>query len=81
MDENIKQYFPHLLWVMRDFSLQITDENGKEITSNEYLEKSLTSKPLNQNQSKSKSRQLIRECFSNRDCVTLIRPAENEKDL
>ena len=29
------------MWVVRDFALQLVDENSKEINSKEYLEKAL----------------------------------------
>jgi len=32
---------PSFLWVVRDFALQLCDEDGKEINSKEYLEKAL----------------------------------------
>jgi len=36
------KYFPHFLWVLRDFTLQLVDEDGEQITPKEYLEKALT---------------------------------------
>ena len=35
------QYFPALLWVVRDFTLQLVDADQEPISSREYLEKAL----------------------------------------
>ncbi len=40
--EEIGQYFPSFFWVVRDFTLQLVDPDGKPLTSNEYLERALT---------------------------------------
>jgi hypothetical protein len=39
--EEYAQYFPSFMWVVRDFTLQLTDAEGDPITSKEYLEKAL----------------------------------------
>ena len=36
-----QHYLPQFLWILRDFSLQLLDENGEAITAQEYLENSL----------------------------------------
>ena len=35
------KYFPSFLWVLRDFTLQLVDDDGETITSREYLDKAL----------------------------------------
>ncbi len=35
------KYFPSFLWVLRDFTLQLVDDDGESITSREYLDKAL----------------------------------------
>ena len=35
------QYFPTFLWVLRDFALQLVDQDGNEINQKTYLENSL----------------------------------------
>lgn len=37
---------PSLLWVIRDFSLELVNNNNEVITSNQYLESALTSDHL-----------------------------------
>jgi hypothetical protein len=39
--DEYSQYFPSFMWVVRDFTLQLEDEDGEEINSNQYLEKAL----------------------------------------
>jgi len=39
--EEYSEYFPSFMWVVRDFSLQLVDTEGEQITSKEYLEKAL----------------------------------------
>ena len=75
--ENI--IFPEFLWVLRDFMLDLKDFEGNSITSQQYLENSLKSNF--KDEKKNKKRTIIKEKLKNRDCETIIRPAENEKDL
>ena len=38
----ISKYFPSLVWVLRDFGLDLYDESlGREMTAKEYLETAL----------------------------------------
>lgn len=39
--DEYQKYFPSFLWIIRDFTLQLIDEDGESITSREYLEKAL----------------------------------------
>ena len=39
--EDIAHLMPKFMWVIRDFSLQLIDEQGKDISSREYLERAL----------------------------------------
>ena len=32
---------PKFLWILRDFTLELIDEKGREMTAAQYLEKSL----------------------------------------
>ncbi len=40
---NYDAFFPHFIWAIRDFTLQL-ELDGKQITSDEYLEHALTPK-------------------------------------
>jgi len=40
-NEEYANYFPSFLWVVRDFALQLVDENGDNLTQKQYLENAL----------------------------------------
>ena len=84
-EEELAEYFPSLLWLLRDFSLKLEDINGNAITEKQYLEKALENvKGEDKNEiikEKNRVRKLIRAYFPERDCFTMVRPVENEKDL
>eukprot|EP00026_Physarum_polycephalum_P000491 Phypoly_transcript_00492.p1 GENE.Phypoly_transcript_00492~~Phypoly_transcript_00492.p1 ORF type:complete len:1513 (+),score=402.57 Phypoly_transcript_00492:101-4639(+) len=79
------EIFPSFLWLLRDFTLELVDFNGKPISSRQYLENALS--PVqdksgnDRNKTKNEIRKTIAQFFRDRDCVTLVRPTVNEKDL
>ena len=77
------KYFPDFYWVLRDFSLQMVDEYGDEITPHEYLENALqmTDESSVESETKNKIRELICAFFQQRRCFPLVRPVINETDL
>jgi len=71
------------MWVVRDFSLQLVDPEGEQITSKEYLEKALSqqrgfSESVEQ---KNRIRRLLKSFFGERDCCTMVRPLTDEDEL
>ena len=72
-----KNFFPSFLWILRDFSLKLEDNEGNLITAKEYLENALNAK----NEEKNYVRNVIKNYFKERDCFTIVRPVENESDL
>ena len=82
-DTDLAPFFPNLLWVIRDFNLQLQDSGGNQITSREYLEHTL--KDVNstgeQATQKNKVRETIRNLFRERDCMTMVRPVADERHL
>ena len=78
--EELSNLFPSFLWVLRDFSLQLIDDNGENITPKEYLEKVLEG-TKNIHEPKNKIRKLIKAYFKDRDCYTMVRPLTNENQL
>jgi len=80
--DELAQHFPGFLWVVRDFTLKLED-NGRRINDRQYLENAL--KPQRSFTSEAASRNQIRTLlgsfFRERDCVTLVRPAEDESTL
>ena len=80
--EALAEHFPSFMWVVRDFTLRLED-HGRKINDRQYLENAL--KPQNSFSSEAASRNQIRTLlgtfFKERDCVTLVRPAEDEDTL
>lgn len=82
----MSRYFPQFTWLLRDFSLELYDENlQRPITSQEYLETALLIPPdaIESDQIKVKAliRDSIREFFKERACFVLPRPVADEKLL
>ena len=78
--EDLASIFPSFLWIVRDFTLQLIDDNGDQISAKDYLEKVLEGN-RNKNDPKNKIRRLIKTYFKDRDCFTMIRPLTNEGQL
>lgn len=81
--EEFSNYFPAFLWVLRDFSLQLVDEDGDPITSKQYLENALQQRGgiSDEIEHKNRIRRLIQNFFRERDCYTLVRPLTDEENL
>ena len=81
--EEIQKYFPSFLWVVRDFSLRLLSQQGDTISSREYLEQSLNEQRGNSDaiDVKNRIRRLIKQVFPDRDCFTMVRPVEQERQL
>lgn len=82
---------PKFIWLIRDFSLDMVDpDTGRPISSKEYLDVCLRKKVNNyfinkisgKNSSDNNSiRENILKFFPDRDCYTLVRPADSEDEL
>ena len=70
---------PSFTWIVRDFALQLVDEQENEISPNEYLERALQDRKGAEEQNV--VRKELKKVFSKRNCFTLIRPLTNEDDL
>jgi hypothetical protein len=64
---------PALMYILRDFSLDTVDDDGKQLTENEYLEHA-----LHKDEGLHKQ---ISDLFPIRHCVTLPRPCTRDADL
>jgi hypothetical protein len=71
------------MWVVRDFTLQLVDQEGEAMTSKDYLEKALANQKgfSDSVEQKNRIRRLMKSFFSERDCVTMIRPLTDEGGL
>lgn len=81
--EELSNYFPSFLWVLRDFSLQLLDLSGNTITTKEYLENALQPQKGTSDsvEAKNRVRKLLKHFFRDRDCFALVRPSEDEGTL
>lgn len=79
-----QNYFPDLLWVVRDFGLELTDDSDPplRISASEWMENALapvssaasTGGGENKNLDRNAMRKAITDVFVQRDCVTLPSP-------
>ena len=76
--------FPRFLWVARDFSLQLVDDDGATIDSTSYFNNALTVSPNSDpGEAKNKVRNAINALFPThkRNCVCMVRPCSDETKL
>lgn len=75
-------FFPSLVWVVRDFTVRL-ERDGRRISAREYLEDALKPEDGMSEAAEQKNavRMLLRSFFPERDCVTMVRPAADEKAL
>lgn len=72
----LKRTMPRLVWVLRDFALELVDESGETVSSDAYLERSL--RPNGRRESDD-TRAAIAAYFPNRSCWCLPRPFATEE--
>ena len=77
---DLSAFLPSFLWVVRDFALDLVDGQGDAIDAKEYLEQALRPVP-DAPPEKNRVRTSLRDYFRHRDCVTLIRPCDDEAQL
>lgn len=68
---------PELIWVLRDFTLQLSGDAGEEITPDEYLERALSEEKYG----KASTRAALKAFFLKRRLVPLVRPCLEESQL
>jgi len=72
---------PKFMWLLRDFTLELRDNKGKQISPSQYLEDCLSSDPSSltgksyQSEAKKIKNEIVK-IFKDRECFTLVRPAE-----
>ena len=87
---SVSKHFPVLLWVLRDFSLELVDEHHVPISPCQYLELALAPREdiavhgpsaSNEMAAKNRVKAAFRSMFRSRDCATMRRPVEDEAQL
>jgi hypothetical protein len=78
--EELAKFFPSFLWVLRDFSLELVNSLGEDITPLQYLENSLAAHKgiSDEVERKNRVRRMIKQFFPERNCFPLVRPLVNE---
>ena len=74
-------HFPDFLWVLRDFSLELQDASGSPISARQYLEQALQPVAGARSAEKNRIRHVLSTVFPSRECVPLVRPVTDEKQL
>jgi len=77
---------PALLWMLRDFVLELRDDSGRSLSPDQYLEQALRAQPLaGPSPERSRAALEVRECllrfFPERHCATLVQPVIEEEQL
>jgi hypothetical protein len=77
------RHFPHFMWVLRDFALQLKDEEQRVMSADSYLESCLRDRPGAGERVAAKNavRRTLRAVFPHRSCETLVRPVLDERQL
>ena len=81
--DELAQFTPSFLWLLRDFYLQLEESDGRQISAREYLETALADVPANSAGAKDKNsiRESIKSLFPDRECFPLVRPVSDESQL
>jgi len=77
---------PALVWLLRDFLLELADEEGRPITPDEYLEQCLRKRPpdgadAERSRAAREVREMLLRYFPHRSCTTLCQPVIDEEQL
>jgi hypothetical protein len=83
-EDDLTRYMPKFLWVVRDFTLQLVNDENKEISAKQYLERALEdaqTSSASEAGSKNDVKEHIRKFFPQRDCYTMVRPIVDESNL
>jgi hypothetical protein len=83
-EDDLTRYMPKFLWVVRDFTLQLVNDENKEISAKQYLERALEdaqTSSASEAGSKNGVKEHIRKFFPQRDCYTMVRPIVDESNL
>ncbi|KAH8055083.1 GTPase [Aureococcus anophagefferens] len=77
------KFFPSFVWVVRDFALDLVDDYGTAISSDDYLERALATQvgfdPATTE--RNRVRQMMTAFFTERKCFPLVRPLLDESKL
>ncbi|KAH8071838.1 GTPase [Aureococcus anophagefferens] len=78
------KFFPSFVWVVRDFALDLVDDYGTAISSDDYLERALLATQVGFDPAtteRNRVRQMMTAFFTERKCFPLVRPLLDESKL
>jgi hypothetical protein len=80
-EAELSDFFPPLTWVLRDFVVDLIDDTGAQISSDQYMESALNARKGKSRRvtERNQVRSSIRNLFRQRQCMTFCRPAEDEE--
>ena len=80
--EELAKFFPSFLWVLRDFSLELVNTLGEDISPKQYLENSLAGHKgiSDEVERKNRVRRMIKQFFPQRNCC-LLYTSPSPRDL
>ncbi|CAK85405.1 unnamed protein product (macronuclear) [Paramecium tetraurelia] len=78
-ESQIKYFTPKFVWILRDYVLEMRDQQQRELTPKEYMENCLTdeSQYIKQNEQSKKIRKSLLNFFKERHCFPLITPVDD----
>jgi Guanylate-binding protein, N-terminal domain len=82
-EREVSAFFPTFLWLLRDFSLDLRDDDGSILSPREYLEACLQPQEgfSSDVQARNRTRRVLTAFFKERECFTLVRPLDDESQL
>ena len=82
-DYGLSYFTPKFIWLLRDFTLEMQDTQGRNITPNQYLENALIDEKTTykNTESNKKIRRALLNFFKERECFTMVRPVTEEAEL
>jgi hypothetical protein len=80
---DLSYFAPKFLWILRDFILEVRDVRGNPVTPAQYLESALcdVGHIRNLTEKSKRIREGIINFFRERDCVTMVIPCTDERDI
>ena len=82
-EQELAQHFPPFMWVLRDFVVELINEDGVELSADQYLERALKPRTGKSKRISERNgvRSSLRNLFPKRSCRTFVRPAKDEESV
>lgn len=81
-DYSLSYYSPRFMWLLRDYTIPTDQDDGVQMTSDQYLETILTELSGQVSETSLKSRQTFINLFKDKECIDFCHPGNgNENGL